>query len=57
MVIVKYPDWNVWILVTIQLNIASGGPAGGQTFETFDKQVLRLISVHSQVLVYRLCST
>jgi len=39
--------------VTIQLNIASGG----QTFETFDKQVLRLISVHSQVLVYRLCST
>jgi len=43
--------------VTIQLNIASGGPARGQTFEKFDKQVLRLISVHSQVLIYRLYST
>jgi len=27
--------------VTIQLKIASGGPAGGQTFEKFDKQVLK----------------
>jgi len=26
-------------MVTIQQNIASVGPAGGQTFETFDKQV------------------
>jgi len=26
---------------TIQLKIASGGPAGGQTFETFDKQVYK----------------
>jgi len=24
----------------MQLNVASGGPAGGQTFEKFDKQVL-----------------
>ncbi|BCS98394.1 hypothetical protein DSLASN_40260 [Desulfoluna limicola] len=31
---------NISAVVTIQLNIASGGPAGGQTFETFDKQVL-----------------
>ena len=27
--------------VTIQLKIASGGPAGVQTFKKFDKQVLR----------------
>ena len=25
--------------VTIQFDVASGGPAGGQTFEKFDKQV------------------
>jgi len=34
----------VWInagLFAIQLNIASGGPAGGQTFEKFDKQGLK----------------
>jgi len=28
-------------VVTTQLSIPSGGPAGGQTFEKFDKQVLR----------------
>ncbi|SCX96649.1 hypothetical protein [Desulfoluna spongiiphila] len=31
---------NISKTVTIQLNIASGGPAGGQTFKKFDKQVL-----------------
>jgi len=27
--------------ITIQLDVASGGPAGGQTFEKFDKQILQ----------------
>jgi len=43
--------------VTIQPKNASGGPAGGQTFEKFDKQVFRPISVHSKALVCRLYST
>jgi len=36
---------------------ASGGPAGGQTSEKFDKQVLRPISMHAKVLVFQLYST
>ena len=32
--------WPFLFIVTIQLKIASGGPAGGQTFKKFDKQVL-----------------
>ena len=31
------------IFVTIQLFFASGGPAGGQTFEKFDKQILIIV--------------
>jgi len=34
----------------------SGGPAGSQTFEKFDKQVLSAILAHSNVLVFRLIS-
>jgi len=37
--------------VTIQFKSASGGPAGGQTFEKFDKQVLK--NGHSQPLNQR----
>jgi len=29
------------IKIAIQFQFASGGPAGGQTFKKFDKQVLR----------------
>jgi len=36
------------INVTIQQIFASGGPAGGQTFEKFDKQVLSAILLHSK---------
>ena len=35
---------------------ASGGPAGGQTFEKFDKQVLRAISTYLNSSVCRLIS-
>jgi len=37
--------------VTIQIKIASGGPAGGQTFEKFDKQVLMTVPRRSMALV------
>jgi len=30
--------------------LASGGPAGGQTFEKFDKQVLRAVSIYSKAV-------
>ena len=30
-----------YFFVTIQLSFASGGPAGGQTFKKFDKQVFK----------------
>ncbi|WP_092207783.1 hypothetical protein [Desulfoluna spongiiphila] len=36
------------------LDLASGGPAGSQTFEKFDKQVLSAILTHSNVIVFRL---
>jgi len=46
-----YCNCDVWPgSVAIQLNVASGGPAGVQAFETFDKQFLRPVSVHSKSL-------
>ncbi|WP_236888689.1 hypothetical protein [Desulfoluna limicola] len=43
-----------FLFIAVKLIFASGGPAGGKTFEKFDKQVLRAISVHSNALAYRL---
>jgi hypothetical protein len=34
---------NAFYYVTIQLIFASGGPAGSQTFEKFDRQVLKTV--------------
>ncbi|WP_175469638.1 hypothetical protein [Desulfoluna spongiiphila] len=40
----------------MHLDFASGGPAGGQTFEKFDKQALSSMLVHSNMLVFPIIS-
>jgi hypothetical protein len=40
------------VFVTIQLSVASGGPAGGQTFEKFDKQVLFVLRQFGALWVF-----
>jgi len=51
----KAPNERGPILLTIaSQKAASGGPAGDQTFEKFDKQAFRSISIHSKMLIWRL---
>ena len=42
----------IWGIGTIPLNIASGGPAGGQAFDTLDRQALNVISSHMNARQY-----